>query len=43
MLGVSEALTSLYVGPEWAPTVAFIVLIGVLVTRPQGLFGGRRP
>jgi branched-chain amino acid transport system permease protein len=42
VLGVSEALTSLYVGPEWAPTVAFIVLIVVLVTRPQGLFGVRR-
>ncbi|HSF30087.1 MAG TPA: branched-chain amino acid ABC transporter permease [Candidatus Tectomicrobia bacterium] len=42
VLGVSEALTSLYIGPEWAPTVAFIVLIVVLVTRPQGLFGVRR-
>jgi branched-chain amino acid transport system permease protein len=43
VLGLSEALTSLYLGPEWAPTVAFIVLIAVLVTRPQGLFGGQRP
>jgi branched-chain amino acid transport system permease protein len=43
VLGISEALTSLYIGPEWAPTVAFIVLIIVLVTRPQGAFGGRRP
>jgi branched-chain amino acid transport system permease protein len=42
VLGLSEALTSLYIGPEWAPTVAFIVLIVVLVTRPQGVFGGRR-
>ena len=42
VLGVSEALTSLYIGPEWAPTVAFIVLIAVLVARPQGLFGSRR-
>jgi branched-chain amino acid transport system permease protein len=42
LLGVSEALTSLYIGPEWAPTVAFIVLIAILVTRPQGLFGMRR-
>jgi branched-chain amino acid transport system permease protein len=41
VLGLSEALTSLYIGPEWAPTVAFIVLIVVLVTRPQGLFGVR--
>ena len=43
VLGLSEALTSLYIGPEWAPTVAFIVLIVVLVTRPQGLFGARQP
>jgi branched-chain amino acid transport system permease protein len=43
ILGLSEALTSLYIGPEWAPTVAFIMLIVVLVTRPQGLFGVRRP
>lgn len=43
VLGVSEALTSLYIGPEWAPTVAFIVLLVVLVIRPQGLFGVRRP
>jgi branched-chain amino acid transport system permease protein len=42
VLGLSEALTSLYIGPEWAPTVAFLVLITVLVTRPQGLFGMRR-
>jgi branched-chain amino acid transport system permease protein len=42
VLGISEALTSLYIGLEWAPTVAFIVLIVVLVTRPQGLFGVRR-
>jgi branched-chain amino acid transport system permease protein len=43
VLGLSEALTSLYIGPAWAPTVAFIVLIVVLVARPQGLFGVRRP
>jgi branched-chain amino acid transport system permease protein len=43
VLGLSEALTSLYVGPEWAPTVAFLVLIVVLVMRPQGLFGMRQP
>jgi branched-chain amino acid transport system permease protein len=42
VLGLSEALTSLYIGPEWAPTVAFMVLIAVLVTRPQGLFGLHR-
>jgi branched-chain amino acid transport system permease protein len=43
VLGLCEALTSLYIGPEWAPTVAFTVLIVVLVARPQGFFGARRP
>ena len=42
VLGLSEALTSLYIGPEWAPTVAFVVLITTLVMRPQGLFGIHR-
>jgi branched-chain amino acid transport system permease protein len=42
MLGLCEALTSLYIGPQWAPGVAFTVLIVVLVARPQGLFGVRR-
>jgi branched-subunit amino acid ABC-type transport system permease component len=36
-------LTSLYIGPEWAPTVAFLVLIVVLVARPQGLIGMQQP
>src|ERR671923_362008 len=42
-LGLSEALTGLYIGPQWAPTVAFTVLIVALVARPRGLFGVRRP
>ena len=42
ILGLCEAFTSFYIGPEWAPTVAFTVLIVVLVTRPQGLFGVRQ-
>jgi len=41
VLGMSEALTSLYIGPEWAPTVAFIALIIILIARPHGLFGRR--
>jgi len=41
LLGMSEALTSLYLGPEWAPTVAFIALITLLIVRPQGLFEAR--
>jgi branched-chain amino acid transport system permease protein len=43
VLGLCESLTGLYIGPQWAPTVAFTVLIVVLVARPQGIFGVRRP
>jgi hypothetical protein len=43
VLGPCEALTSLYIGPPWAPSVAYTVLIVVLVVRPHGLFGVWRP
>lgn len=39
LLGVAEAMTSYYIGGQWTGSVAVIALIGVLVVRPQGLFG----
>ena len=39
ILGISEALTGYYIGTEWSPTVAFIILIVILIIRPEGLFG----
>ncbi len=39
ILGISEALTGYYIGTEWSPTVAFIILILILIIRPEGLFG----
>jgi len=39
ILGLAESATTYYVGAEWAPTIAFVLLIAVLVVRPQGLFG----
>lgn len=38
-LGILEALITGYVSSSYAGAIAFFVLIGVLVARPQGLFG----
>lgn len=40
-LGVLEKLVGGYVSPAAAEVVAFILLVGVLTVRPQGLFGKR--
>jgi branched-chain amino acid transport system permease protein len=39
ILGVSELLVSLYFGPRWSLTVAFLLLIIILIVRPKGLLG----
>lgn len=41
ILGVLEKLIGGYVSPAAAEIVAFILLVGVLTIRPQGLFGRR--
>ena len=41
ILGVTEALTAYYVGAEWSPCIAFVLLISILIIRPSGLFGTR--
>lgn len=41
ILGVSEALTSSYVDARWATAVPYVLIIVVLLVRPQGLLGGR--
>jgi len=38
MLGIMEALTTMFIGAEWKDVVAFIVLIVTLTVRPSGLF-----
>jgi len=40
-MGVAEALFSAEISPTWSSFTFFIVLIAVLVMRPQGLFGAR--
>jgi branched-chain amino acid transport system permease protein len=39
LMGVSEALLATYISPVLAKLTFFILLIAVLVVRPQGLFG----
>jgi branched-chain amino acid transport system permease protein len=39
VLGLSESLVAFYVGAEWSLTVAFVILIGILLLRPRGLLG----
>jgi branched-chain amino acid transport system permease protein len=39
IIGVSEALAVGVVGAQWRAAVSFVVLIVVLLVRPQGLFG----
>jgi len=39
VLGVVESLVASFMGPSWAPAVAFGVLLLTLALRPSGLFG----
>ena len=39
LLGLAEALTVQYFDSSWKDVVAFALLFGILLTRPQGLFG----
>jgi branched-chain amino acid transport system permease protein len=39
LIALSEAFTSYFAGPQWAPMVAFTILVIALIVRPQGLLG----
>jgi branched-chain amino acid transport system permease protein len=39
IVGLSEAATVQMIGAEWRAAVAFLLLIGVLLVKPTGLFG----
>lgn len=39
IIGISEAITVNVVGAQWREAVSFVVLVAVLLVRPQGLFG----
>ena len=39
VFGISQEIASLFVGPAYKIVLAFVVLLCVLLTRPQGIFG----
>jgi branched-chain amino acid transport system permease protein len=39
ILGLTEVLTGYLLNPHWQETVAFLLLVLLLLIRPQGLFG----
>lgn len=41
VMGVGEAVFAAEVSPTWSPLIFFVVLIAILLVRPQGLFGVR--
>ena len=42
VLGVTESITSLYIGNEWALAVDFVLFLLVLSFKPSGIFGRQR-
>jgi branched-chain amino acid transport system permease protein len=41
ILGVAEAFTATYVSTRWATVVFYVVILVILLVRPQGLMGSR--
>ncbi|MDP9133344.1 MAG: branched-chain amino acid ABC transporter permease, partial [Actinomycetota bacterium] len=41
ILGVGEALTASYWDTRWTTAVPYLLIIAILLVRPQGLFGAR--
>jgi len=41
LLGVAESVVAVTISPSWSSFVFFVVLIVILLFRPQGLFGVR--
>jgi branched-chain amino acid transport system permease protein len=41
VLGIVEALVTLYIGAIWVWPVWFVIFMIVLLIRPQGILGGR--
>lgn len=41
VIGVVQRVSTVWLNPAYQPAVAFLILIVVLLVRPQGIFGGR--
>jgi branched-chain amino acid transport system permease protein len=42
IIGIAQQLSTAVLLPTYKPAVAFIIMIVILLIRPQGIFGGRR-
>jgi branched-chain amino acid transport system permease protein/neutral amino acid transport system permease protein len=42
IIGVVQQVSTAFMSPSYKPAVAFLVMIAILLFRPQGIFGGRR-
>jgi branched-chain amino acid transport system permease protein len=39
ILGLAESMAAYYLGAEWSPCIAFVLLLSILIMKPEGLFG----
>ena len=42
VIGIAQEVSAGYMSTAYKPAVAFVIMIVVLLVRPQGIFGGRR-
>jgi branched-subunit amino acid ABC-type transport system permease component len=42
VMGVAQQVSTAYLLPTYKPAVAFVVMILILLVRPQGIFGRGR-
>lgn len=40
VIGISQQVSTMFMSPAYKPSVAFIILILILLIRPKGIFGG---
>jgi branched-chain amino acid transport system permease protein len=43
LIGVAEQMTAGYLSPDYRDAITFVILIIILILRPQGLLGVVRP
>jgi branched-chain amino acid transport system permease protein len=43
LIGLAEQLTAGFLSPDYRDAITFVILIGILILRPEGLLGVVRP
>jgi branched-chain amino acid transport system permease protein len=41
IIGVAESVSTLWIPTDYRDSIAFLVMVAILLVRPQGLFGVR--